>query len=162
MPEMPQVVLFGSIGGHWREQFIIPVLEALNVTYYNPNQGVEWTPAIGDHEAEVMAHCETIVMVINNTSPSFGGLAETGWAALGAAQRGQHFILQIDLDYQYQLADTLRHSGDGAELEKSLNHATQASRYLAYRHAQQFKLSTLYVANHINAVIARLREIYRQ
>jgi len=160
MTDTPQVVLFGSIGGQWRENYIIPVLEALHVTYYNPNQGIEWTPEIGDHEADVMAHCETIVMVINTTSPAFGGLVETGWAALGAAQRGQQFVLQIDLDYQYQLSDSLRYTAGGADLEKYLNHATTASRHLVYKHAQQFNLKNLYVADHLNAVISKLHEIY--
>jgi hypothetical protein len=160
MLDWPQVVLFGSIGGQWREQYIIPALEALQVTYYNPNKGQDWTTALGDQEAEVMAHCETIVMVINDSSPAFGGLVETGWAALGAAQRGQHFILQIDLDYQYQMSAALRNNAEGVELEKYLNHATQASRHLVYKHAQQFNLKTLYVVDSITAVIAKLNHIY--
>jgi DNA-binding beta-propeller fold protein YncE len=49
---IPQVVLFGSIYGDWRERHVIPVLTELNVTYYNPLQPQGWTHQVGDIEAE--------------------------------------------------------------------------------------------------------------
>lgn len=63
MTDYPQVVLFGSIYGGWRESPIIPVLEELGVSYYHPFQEGGWTRESGDREAEVMARCETIVNV---------------------------------------------------------------------------------------------------
>src|ERR1700682_3800918 len=98
MSATPQVVLFGSIAGEWRERQIIPVLNELGVTYYNPAKPDGWTHQAGDVEAQYMARCETVVMVFNASSPSFAALAETGWAALGCVTRNQHFILQIDLE----------------------------------------------------------------
>lgn len=34
MNDYPQVISFGAIGGDWREQWVIPVLDALGVSYY--------------------------------------------------------------------------------------------------------------------------------
>jgi hypothetical protein len=104
---IPQVVLFGSIHGEWRERHVIPVLTELGVTYYNPVQPLGWSQKAGDIEAEYMAGCETVVMVFNKTLPTFAGLAETGWAALGCMERRQHFIVQIDLDYVLRLPSAI-------------------------------------------------------
>ncbi len=90
---IPQVGLFGSMKGGWREKHVIPVLEQLGVTYFHPGvTGGEWTEEMGQREAEVLANCETIVMVVNDSTPTLGGLTEAGWSAWGAAQRGQTFI----------------------------------------------------------------------
>lgn len=160
MVAYPQVILFGSIAGEWREKRIIPVLKELGVTYFNPNTGGIWTIENGDQEADLLAHCETIVMVFNNTSPSFAGLAEAGWAAMGAMVRGQHCILLIDLEYSYELAHSLRSSEDGQALAKQMDHWTKSTRHLVYKHAKQFDIKTLYVAENMADVIARLRLIY--
>jgi hypothetical protein len=160
MADYPQVVLFGSIGGDWREQFIIPLLEQLGVTYFNPVRAEGWAKQWGDREAEVMAHCETIVMVINKVRPSFTSLAETGWAALRAVQRDQHFILQIDLDYAPNLPESIRHTEDGQRVEKLLKHWTVSSRYLVHQHAKQFGIPTLHLVDDMDSVLATLRDIY--
>ena len=144
--DYPQVALFGSVQGGWREKYIIPVLEELQVSYFNPVALTgDWTRARGDREAEVMAHCETIVMVINRLSPAFSGLAETGWAALGALQRGQHFILQIDQDAHYALPEGLREVDGAQDLQRQLQHYITASRYLVYHHAQHFEFDRLHL-----------------
>ena len=54
MQDYPQVALFGSIGGEWREEQVIPLLEKLNVTYYDPSdlEGT-WTQVHGTREADV-------------------------------------------------------------------------------------------------------------
>ena len=160
MDAYPQVILFGSMAGEWREKFVIPVLEELGVTYFNPSTGGVWTLESGDQEAELLANCETIVMVFNNTSPSFGGLAEAGWAALGAQMRHQQCILLIDLDYTYELSDALRNSDDGQLLARQMDHWTKSSRHLVYKHAKQFNIDTLFVADNMDDVITRLRAIY--
>jgi hypothetical protein len=163
MDAYPQVILFGSIGGSWREDHIIPVLEELGVTCYNPISPTGWwSKDLGDREAEVMAHCETIVMVINRTTPAFTSLAETGWAALGAAVRGQQFILQMDVEYPMTLPDAIRHTADGQEVEKALQHWATSSRYLVYNHAKQFNLPNLHLVDDMTGVIATLRTLYRK
>lgn len=156
----PQVVLFGSIAGGWREQFIIPVLDEFGVSYYNPVQPNGWTEDAGEVEADVMASCETVVMVFNRTSPSFTALAETGWAALGCLLRNQHFILQIDLDYAFSLDPTLVTSSAGQDLNRMLQHWAVSGRYLVYKHAREFDHPRFHVVPDLPAVALKLREIY--
>ncbi|MFN8374943.1 MAG: hypothetical protein U0694_18965 [Anaerolineae bacterium] len=160
MTEYPRVVLFGSISGGWREKYIIPVLEEYGITYYNPVAPTGWTTIYGDREAELMAHCETIVIVINKTSAAFTSLAESGWAALGAAQRGQHFILQIDLDYMIDTEGAVTDTETGRSLQGYLKHWSTSSRYLVYKHAQEFRLDRIHLVNDMDGVIAKLRQIY--
>ena len=155
----PQVVLFGSIYGGWREDHIIPVLDKLGVTYYNPIGDV-WTKEMGDREADVMAHCETIVIVINTLRPSFAGLAETGWAALGAAVRGQHLILQIDEDMTIDFPDFIRQTEEGAEIARNMQEWATRSRYLVLRHAHYFDVDRIHLVDDLDGVIAALRAIY--
>ncbi len=160
MTAYPQVVLFGSTMGNWREDHIIPVLDELGVTYFDPTGANNWVTDMGDNEAEMMAHCETIVMVINTLNPSFTSLAETGWAALGAVERGQHFILQVDENFTYELPAPLRQAAGGAELEELMRHYTISSRYLVLRHARYFQHERLHLVDNLDGVIARLRTIY--
>jgi hypothetical protein len=125
---IPQVVLFGSIYGDWRERHIIPVLAELDVTYFNPVQPQGWTHQAGDIEVEYMARCETVVMVFNKTLPAFAALAEAGWAALGCVQRNQHFILQIDLEFLLHLPAELTALQAGQQLERDLQGWATRSR----------------------------------
>ena len=160
MTNYPQVILFGSIAGDWRENVIIPVLEELGVTYYNPVSETGWNTDLGDREAEVMAHCETIIMVLNRTSPSFTSLAETGWAALGAQVRGQTFILQIDHDLTYGLPESLQDHPDAQEVDAGLKHWVKSSRYLVDKHARQFNIPTMHVVDTLDDVVTVLRQNY--
>jgi hypothetical protein len=160
MKANPQVVLFGSIGGEWRERYVIPVLTALNVTYYNPVQPLGWTQQSGDVEAEYMARCETVVMVFNQTSPAFTALAEAGWAALGCVARNQNVILQIDLEFLPHLSPALTATPEGERLEKLLQHWATSSRHMVYKHAREFKHPRLHLVEDVIAVAAKLREIY--
>jgi hypothetical protein len=160
MRAIPQVVLFGSIGGDWRERHVIPVLTELNVTYYNPVQPLGWTHESGDVEAEYMAGCETVVMVFNRTLPGFAGLTEAGWAAAGCVERNQHFILQIDLDFPLHLPPELTAMPAGAELESALQGWATRSRYLVHEHARKFKHPRLHIVDDVPAVAAELRKIY--
>jgi hypothetical protein len=157
---IPQVVLFGSIHGEWRERHVIPVLTELGVTYYNPVQPLGWSQKAGDIEAEYMAACETVVMVFNKTSPALAGLAETGWAALGCMERRQHFILQIDLDYVLHLPAAITAIPAGERLEKDLQGWATRSRYLAHRHASKLENPRLHLVEDVPSVVAKLREIY--
>jgi hypothetical protein len=160
MSAAPQVVLFGSIAGQWRERHVIPTLTELGVTYYNPVKPEGWTQQAGDVEAEFMAHCETVVMVFNQTLPSFGALAETGWAALGCVVRKQHFILQIELDFPLHLPPELTAMQTGKQLENDLQGWATRSRYLVYKHAREFTHPLLHLVDDVPAVAAKLREIY--
>jgi hypothetical protein len=160
MSAIPQVALFGSIEGEWRERHVIPVLTELGVTYYNPVQPHGWTRQTGDLEAEYMARCETVVMVFNKTLPAFAALAETGWAALGCVERKQNFILQIDLEFPLALPPALTALRAGEQLEKVLQGWVTRSRYLVYRHAREFKHPRLHLVDDVPAVAAKLREIY--
>ncbi len=161
MGNYPQVALFGSVHGGWRESHIIPVLDALKVSYFDPTAFAgEWTKERGDYEAEVMARCETVVMVFNRTSLAFSGLAETGWAALGVVERGQHFILQIDLDSGYDLPESLRENDAAQDLRRQMLHYTTATRHLVYKHAQEFTLERLHLVDDLAGVVTALRAIY--
>lgn len=162
MTDYPQVVLFGTIPGGWREKYIIPVLDELGVSYYNPVAPDDgwWTKDLGDKEVEVMANCETIIMVFNKYSPSFTGLAEAGWAALGAYQRGQNFIMQVDLEYKVMFPPALREIAEGRNLNKRLQHWVTSGRHLVHHHAKSFEIETMHIVDDIPAVITCLRGIY--
>jgi hypothetical protein len=160
MSTIPQVVLFGSIYGDWRERYVIPVLTELDVTYYNPVQPQGWTQQSGDIEAEYMARCETVVMVFNKILFSFAGLAEAGWAALGCVERNQHFILQIDLEFPLHLPPELTAMRAGERLERELQDWATRSRYLVHKHAREFRHPRLHMVDDVLAVAAKLREIY--
>jgi hypothetical protein len=160
MSTIPQVVLFGSIQGDWRERHIIPVLTELNVTYYNPVQPDGWTHHSGDIEAEYMARCETVVMVFTRHLPAFAALAESGWAALGCVERNQHFILQIDLEFSLHLPSELTAMLAGQQLETALQGWATRSRYLVHKHAGEFKHPRMHIVADLPAVAAKLREIY--
>lgn len=145
----PQVALFGSIAGGWRESFIIPVLQELGVTYYNPViAGRGWTPEDGLCEAKVMAHVETVVMVYTQHSPAFGGLVESGWAAVNTLQRGQTLILLIEGLYQMDVPRWLRW--------------LPPVRALVQEHARQVAAETsrVIVAEDMAGVIAALQRVY--
>jgi hypothetical protein len=156
----PQVVLFGAISGNWRKEHVIPVLDEMGVTYYDPTLEGGWNEKMGAIEVSMMANCETIIMVINRTSPAFTSLAETGWAALGAAIRGQHFILQIDQDYTYHLREEITALQAGKDLQDAIDHWVRSSRYLALNHARQFDHPNIHVVDDMAGVVAALRDIY--
>ena len=161
MADYPQVVLFGSIPGGWREQYIIPVLDELGVSYYNPVQQHGWTPESGAREAEVMAHAEVVVIVINNVSGSYTGLAESGWAALGARERGQTLIFYVMQDaYTVKIPVYLRWSRFVRAMAHSYEHYARSLRYLMQAHARQFDLPNMHVVDSMDAVIAALRARY--
>lgn len=162
MPPAPQVVLFGSMQGDWREQTVIPVLEALGVRYYNPHEpGINWNPDKGSVEAEMMAACETIVIVINGKTAAFTSLMETGWAALGATQRGQTLILAVlPEEYVEILPFYLRIFPKVREMNYFLNHYAKSMRNLVRGHAQQFDLPGLIVTDSLDGVVAALKDRY--
>lgn len=159
--QFPQVALFGSIAGGWREEHVIPLLTRLGVSFYHPGTpDQQWTQVMGFREADIMANAETIVMVINHSSPGFGGLAEAGWAALGAAQRGQTFILYIPTGYKFEgegLAAMF-----GKKYVDMLDDYAGRTRYLVNEHAKRFKdmVNGLYVVENIEGVLEVLEEQY--
>lgn len=160
MADYPQVALFGSMTGGWRQKYVMPVLDELGVTYFDPGGIPEWTPEAGAYEAEIMANVETIVMVFNTGSPSFGGLAETGWAALGAVQRGQTFILYVEQHYESRFPTLLKLLPSGRMWDKTLQHWATASRTLVQQHARSFDIETMHVVDDMEGALSALRERY--
>jgi hypothetical protein len=159
----PQVVLFGSISGDWREQYVIPLLDELGVTYYHPGKPEgAWTEDLGRREGEVMAHAETIVMVFNNETPAFGGLAEAGWAALGCVQRGQTFILYIEPRYATSRPWWSRLIPDAQQWVAGIEGYANRTRFLVQEHAQRLadEIDGLFVVTSIEAVLAALKKRY--
>jgi hypothetical protein len=161
MATHPQVALFGSMSGGWRERSVIPVLERLGVTYFNPNVGGEWTLEMGKREGEAMSNAETILMVFTNELPSFSGLAETGWAALGASQRGQLFILCLPTEkYHEDVPWYLVWSAHVQRITRLFNHYANASRRLVREHAAKFNDPNIRVVDSLEGAIAVLQERY--
>lgn len=162
MTTIPQVVLFGSMQGDWREKQIIPLLDELGVTYFNPAEpGINWNPAKGQREAEMMAACETILIVINATTPAFTSLAETGWAAVGAMQRGQTFILCILPEaYVETLPPYLKIFPKVREMNAYFNHWATSMRDMVKGHAEKFDLPNLHVTDSMEGVVAALKKRY--
>lgn len=159
----PQVALFGSIKGKWREDHVIPLLKRLGVSYYHPGTpDQQWTQVMGLREADVMANAETIVMVINHSSPGFGGLAEAGWAALGASQRGQTFILHIPTGYKFK-GEGLS-AMFGKKYIDMLDDYAGRTRYLVNEHAKRSRevVNGLYVAETIDDILKILENQYKQ
>lgn len=160
--DYPQVILFGSIYPDWREKYIIPVLEELGVTYYHPLSPTgKWFKELGDKEAEIMAKCETIVMAFTTVSPSFTGLAEAGWAALGAQVRGQTFIMQIDYDMKFGLPESMKDAPEYNDFNGLLQHWATSSRYLVGKHAEQFDLPNIHLVDTLEDVAEVLRKKYK-
>ena len=159
----PQVALFGSIAGNWREEHVIPLLDQLGVSYYHPGTPEQtWTQVMGLREADVMAYAETIVMVINHSSPGFGGLAEAGWAALGAQVRGQNFILYIPEGYHFPSPGWLNMVPPAKNYAEMLDDYARRTRYLVNEHAKRFAghMDNLDVCRNIEDVLTALRKHY--
>lgn len=144
-----QVFLMGTIGGDyadpkrdcWREHVVQPILDELDVTYFNPVVD-NWSEENAEIEARVIANAETIVLVITETSPSIGSLSESGWAVLSAIELDQNIIVYIALE-----------SNDDESLRARRIVLSQA-RTLAG------KVKNLYLVDSLDAVVSTLREIY--
>lgn len=165
MKQYPQVALFGSTGGDWREDHVIPLLKKLNVTYYHPAElNSTWTQVHGTREADVMLYAETIVMVINHSSPGFGGLAETGWAALGAAQRRQTFILYVPTRYKFTVEGWANFLPQTRQLVDLIDDYAGRTRYLVLEHARRFEkqVENLYVVEDIEGMLTILKQKYEK
>jgi len=86
--------LFGTVGkSRWRES-VIARLEQEGIPYFNP-VAEKWTPEGAPVEADHLATDKVILFVITEEEESFGGLAETGWAALSAATNNQTVLFVI-------------------------------------------------------------------
>lgn len=162
--EYPQVILFGSIYGGWRERYIIPVLNELGVSYYDPMPpSGTWDEELGNREAEMMEHCETIVMHLTPDLPSFASLAETGWGALSATQRKQNFILSMPQEeYHQQMPWWVKFIPPLKNMNKMIDDYTNRSRFLVQAHARRLAPGNdrLIIVNDINAVVIELRRLY--
>ncbi|MBX3056435.1 MAG: hypothetical protein KF770_08185 [Anaerolineae bacterium] len=91
------VGLFGTAGNStWRDG-VMARLDAAGIAYFNPVVP-DWTPAHAELESQHLVTDRVILLVITGETEGYGSLAETGWAALSAAQNGQTFLLVIE-DY---------------------------------------------------------------
>lgn len=162
MQSYPKVGLFGSIQGGWREDHVIPLLKELGVSYFHPGASSEgWTQVMGLREADVLENCETIVMVINDSTPGFGGLAEAGWSALGANTRGQNFILYVQTEYHFDAPFPLQWIPAGKKLAHSMEDYAKRTRFLVSQHAKRFKhIPGLFVVDDIEGVVKSLKDLY--
>ncbi len=162
--EYPQVILFGSILGEWRERYIIPVLDELGVSYYNPISPTgKWHQDMGEREAEMLQHAQTIIMHFTNDSPSFAGLAETGWGALSAVQRKQNFILSIPKEaYHHVMPRWTRFVPPMKHIGQTIEDYTNRSRFLVESHARRLAPGSDYltIVNDVNGIVATLRKLY--
>lgn len=147
--EDAQVFLMGTIGGDhsdpqrdcWREYTVQPVLEELNVTYFNPVVS-NWTEENAEIEARAIANAETIVLVITDNHPSIGSLAESGWAVLSSIERHQTIIIFI--------------------ADKSDDDDSQRARHIVLSQARTLadELDNVFLAESLDAVNAVIRQTY--
>lgn len=155
-----QVVLFGSVGGNWREDHVIPLLDELGVSYFNPVVD-NWTPDMAQREAEAMKSCETVLIVINGETPSFSGVAESGWAAFGAFQRKQTFIFCVLSDeYKKPIPFYLRPIPFVRELVRHYEHSANSLRHLMVEHAKNFNIESMFIVDKIDDLLTVLRKQY--
>lgn len=86
--------LFGTVGdSKWRDP-VIARLEREGIPYFNPVVD-KWTPECAPIEAKHLATDSVILFVITGETESFGGLAETGWAALSAMKNRQTVLFVV-------------------------------------------------------------------
>ena len=90
------VGLFGSYGAtDWRNDIAIPLLTSAQVDYFDPT--VEhWDEEARQAEAHHAAHDRVLLMIITGGATSFATLAESGWLALQAVERGQKLVVVIE------------------------------------------------------------------
>ncbi|MBE7531292.1 MAG: hypothetical protein HND44_18295 [Chloroflexi bacterium] len=96
-PLQNTVGLFGTAGNSTWRNAVMARLDAAGIAYFNPVVP-DWTPAHAELESQHLASDRVILLVITAETEGYGSLAETGWAALSAAQNGQAFLLVIE-DY---------------------------------------------------------------
>lgn len=90
------VGLFGTCGSStWREDKVIPMLEAAGVDAFNPVVA-DWNEAAMKNEAENAATDQVILMVITGETTAIASMAESGWIALEAAARGQQIVIFLE------------------------------------------------------------------
>lgn len=143
---MTEVFLMGTAGtSRWREPFKA-ACDANGVTYYDPIVPV-WDEDARHRETDALQRAAVVVMAITDETPSIGSLAESGWAALSALQRGQSFGLYVNPTYTEKeitstnvtgwLIDTLLGGRDRADEEIA---AGERARKLVNGHAARLHL----------------------
>lgn len=91
-------VFLGGTAGHstWRKNIAIPLLEAAEIDYFNPQLGLgEWTPAQQKKEAAAKEKAEVWLFVISNESRGVASLVE---AAYRIGSGGKIALAIIDVD----------------------------------------------------------------
>ena len=92
-----QTFLGGTAGNStWRKDIAIPILEAADVTYFNPQLGVgEWTPAHQQLEANAKEASQVWLFVITGETRGVASLVE---AAYRIGNGGSIALAVIDID----------------------------------------------------------------
>lgn len=89
------VGLFGTCGSSkWRAP-IMTQLDLVGIKYFNPVVE-DWTPECRANEVHHASTDKVIVTVITGETEGVGSLAELGWMALGAKERGQYLVIFIE------------------------------------------------------------------
>lgn len=93
---LKQVVgLFGTCGAsRWREDVVIPILEAEGVEYFNPVVP-HWNEEAQKNEAEHGATDRVIMLVITGETTGIASMAESGWLATQGVLRGQTLVMVL-------------------------------------------------------------------
>lgn len=76
VPARPDVFLGGSCNPTtWRKAIVIPLLEAADISYYNPHV-LQWTPELVDIEAKAKAKALNFLYVIDGETRAIGSMVE--------------------------------------------------------------------------------------
>lgn len=92
--KVADVMLLGTCGDSiWRDPIVQAVAERGGYAH-NPIVP-DWTPADGEREAFQTANARVVVVAITDETPSFGSVAEVGFALAWAMSTGRPFYLYL-------------------------------------------------------------------
>ena len=90
------VGLFGTCGSSkWREETVIPILEAAGVEYFNPVVP-EWNEEAQRNEVDHAANDNVILMAITGETSGIASMAELGWQAAAAESKGRGMVIFLE------------------------------------------------------------------
>jgi Nucleoside 2-deoxyribosyltransferase like len=153
------IFLMGSAGSsNWRETFKA-ACQTAGLNCFDPVVPV-WDAEAQAREIAALEKAKVVVMAITQDTASVGSLAESGWVALSALQRGQAFGLFIDPDVDQPEKRPLNGLlavlwGNRSNVD-TLEEASKRSRQLVIGHAnlldQRIPALDLYVAPSLDAL----------
>lgn len=119
------VSLFGTCNNsNWREE-VMSRLAAANIEFFNPVVP-DWKPEHAVNEAKHAAEDAVIMLVITGETTSIASMAESGWLAAHAIQRGQSLVMVLqDMPAETEPVDDTKRNNKARNLLrqhiKSLN-----------------------------------------